>query len=136
MPNSGPAKLRQRCYDCSPSRLAAVDELPATVHSLPVPAQSPPLDPAGEKQPHMDGETEAVFRKELELLGVADTPDGALILRQARALDDPELPGAQIASLSKSLKSQLNELRETVPPEDDELDEMDSNVDDRLTRRL
>jgi hypothetical protein len=131
------------CYDCNPPKVGSA------LAFVPAPAP-PPRDPAWlvnepsnahagapvEPVERVPGHMENTTQSELEHLGYENSIDGAILLRMARALDDPDLPGAQIASLSKILKAQLAEMRASAPPEDDDLDSMEKEMQEKLLRRL
>jgi hypothetical protein len=88
-------------------------------------SMSPPPADAG---PPVDGEMTAAVRAELARLGQSTSIPGAVALRLARALDDPALGHAQVASLSDKLMKVLEPLLRDGPRPPDEVDE--------FTRRL
>jgi hypothetical protein len=106
---------REKCYECSPVRRSRPDGVPA--------APAAPVAPLP-----TNGEIAAAVRAELERVGKLNTVPGAIALRLARTLDDPQLGAAQVASISDKLAKLMEPLTRGGPRVPDHVDE--------ITRRI
>lgn len=101
------------CTKCSPPR-KPVDVDP------PVPLES--------RRPPVEGAMVAAVRAELERCRAVGTMAGAIALRLALTLDDPDLAASSVASLSAQLVRTLEPLQRAAPREPDELDDLAAQV--------
>lgn len=67
-------------------------------------------------------------RVELERCRASGMVAGAIALRLARVLDDPELGAAQVSSISQQLLKTLEPLQRNAPREPDRLDALAASV--------
>lgn len=74
--------------------------------------------------PLPDGLMVAAVRGELERCGAAGSVAGAVALRLARALDDPQLGAAQVSSISAQLLKTLEPIQRSAPRESDRIDDL------------
>jgi hypothetical protein len=78
-----------------------------------------------------DGDLQRAVRVELERLQQASSVAGAVALRLARSLDDPELGAAQVSSISAQLIRTLEPLAKGAPRPPDELDEFTRRLEEK-----
>lgn len=70
----------------------------------------------------------AAVRAELERCRAVGSLAGAIALRLALTLDDPDLAASSVASLSAQLVRTLEPLQRAAPREPDELDDLAAQV--------
>lgn len=83
------------------------------------------MDAAGERP---DGPLAVAVQAELERVKEAGSVIGAVAMRLARALDDPMLPAAQVASLSAQLMRTMEPIRTPAARPSDEVDEFTARL--------
>lgn len=74
----------------------------------------------------------AAVRAELVRCRAGESVAGAIALRLARSLDDPELGAAQVSSISAQLLRTLEPLQKMAPRDPDHLDEFSRRAQEKV----
>lgn len=74
----------------------------------------------------------AAVRAELEALRASGSLEGAIALRLAMSLDDPDLAASSVSALAGQLARIVAGLRERAPRERDEVDELAARLASKL----
>lgn len=110
---------RLNCYACRPPRGSAGGG-PATVV------------PPAQVEPRPPGEIESATRAELVRAGRAATVHGAIAVRLARVMDDPDLSEARLTALAAQLERTLDRATAGAPTAADALDDRQEEIERKM----